>query len=458
MNVDATKCSRRMFLGGALGCAALSGCRSASIGAAVRPNLTLGLLADLHIGDEDGDFNKFGDASTFQHALEWFRDQGVDGVVIAGDMADNGMRSQLNRVGAAWERVFPRNRASDGRKVEKLFVYGNHDVEGQFYDGYGQRFHDPVAFEAGWVQTDMAGAWQEAFHEPFEPIWMKRVKGYQIIGANWIPGKWDGVAGIEPWFEKNAARIDRNRPFFFVQHPTPKNTSFGPDVWGHDAGYSTRALAKYPNAVAFSGHCHCSATDDRFIWQESFTAISIGSLRYGSIDNITTLMPPKEKLVGDVRRWRTRQGCLLKVYDYDMVLESRDFLNDEYVREALVIPIPAAAEMPYRFAPRAEKAALPQWPEGAKIAIARNGEKFRISFPSAGGRPRVLFYTVCITGNDGASKTKYVVQPNFDMHSSRVPKVVDLELDAKEFPPGAKLSVSPVNSMRKRGATLTCGA
>lgn len=446
-------CSRRLFLGGLLGSVALAGCRSAQV-PSVKPKLTLGLLADIHVGDEEGDFNKFGDTATFQHALEWFRDQGVDGVIIAGDMADNGMRSQLKKVGAAWDRVFPANRAPDGRKVEKLFVFGNHDVEGQFYDDYGKRFFDKVSFEAGWVQTDMAGAWEEAFHEPFEPIWMKTVKGYQVVGAHWVPGRWDGIEGVEAWFAKNADRIDRTKPFFFVQHPTPKDTAFGPNVWGHDAGFSTRALSAYPNAVSVSGHCHCPQTDDRFIWQDTFTAISLGSMRYGSSDNVSTLLPAKTKLVNDSRRWRTRQGALLQVYDYDMVLKSRDFLNDEFVREDLIIPIPAAAEMPYRFAPRAAKAAAPAWPSEAKVTQSRADKKVVVTFPSARGPARVMFYVLTVAKPDGTTEDKYALQPNYDLRAVRQPKTVELSFDAAEIPEGSTLSVVPVNCFGRRGTAL----
>lgn len=112
--------SRRIFLGGLFGSVALTGCRMAGIAESTLrvPNLRLGLISDIHVCAEDGDFNKFGDTETFEHALKWFRDQGVDGVVIAGDMAENGMIAQLKNVGEAWGRVFPGNRAPDGDFAE----------------------------------------------------------------------------------------------------------------------------------------------------------------------------------------------------------------------------------------------------------------------------------------------------------------------------------------------------
>lgn len=86
------------------------------------PNIVIGILSDIHItGDSSVD--------TFVHTLEYFRTQRVDGVIIAGDMADNGLLAQLHRVADAWFRVFPDNKGLDGKYTEKLFIYGNHDVQ-----------------------------------------------------------------------------------------------------------------------------------------------------------------------------------------------------------------------------------------------------------------------------------------------------------------------------------------
>ena len=72
-------------------------------------------------------------AEKFRETLEWFRDQGVDGVTISGDLADCGFVEELEEVGRVWRSVFPDDKAPDGRHVERLFVYGNHDWEGFKY-------------------------------------------------------------------------------------------------------------------------------------------------------------------------------------------------------------------------------------------------------------------------------------------------------------------------------------
>lgn len=104
------------------------------------PNITFGVVSDTHLRtDRTGkriDMGSWPDKyllSAFRH----FRALNVDAVVHCGDMADRGQIVELQAHANVWRKVFPDNRAADGRKVEKLFVMGNHDVDG--YD-YGRGF------------------------------------------------------------------------------------------------------------------------------------------------------------------------------------------------------------------------------------------------------------------------------------------------------------------------------
>ena len=66
------------------------------------PNLRFGVVSDVHVRTATG---QYGTEALFK-AFAWFRDQGADGVVIAGDMADHGMIAQLQYVADAWEKAF----------------------------------------------------------------------------------------------------------------------------------------------------------------------------------------------------------------------------------------------------------------------------------------------------------------------------------------------------------------
>lgn len=76
-----------------------------------KEKLKVGILSDIHITDAES-------AKTFRHALEYFRDRHADGVIIAGDMADWGIESQLKIVADTWFEVFPEDRLPDGQHIE----------------------------------------------------------------------------------------------------------------------------------------------------------------------------------------------------------------------------------------------------------------------------------------------------------------------------------------------------
>ena len=450
--MTASRVSRRSFLSGAVSLAALSGCRSVCA-LSGRPNLRLGVLADIHISAEDGDFHKFGDTEIFKRALRWFRDQDVDGVIIAGDMADNGVVSQLKKVAEAWYEVFPGDRGRDGGKVEKLFVCGNHDVEGQHYDSFAVRFHEPESFKADWVVSDIKGVWQRLFREPYEPIWMKRVKGYQIIGAHW--DKWEGVRALEKWFADNDGRIDRHQPFFYIQHALPKNTCFGDRAWGQDNGCSVRALSKFPNAVSICGHSHYPLTDDRFIWLDGFTSIQCPSLRYGSSGNVAILNPPKTKLKAcngsSTSLWNTRQGLMIDVYGSEMKIVCRDFQNNEYVRGDIVLPVPFERAA---FKDRAAGLPPPKFAPGSALTVDVKKNSWELSFPAAEGVPRTLEYIITAAGA-GRTDTFYALAPDFERCLGKAADKVSVTIPKKDVAADVKFSVIPVDCYGREGNAIT---
>ncbi|MBQ6136780.1 MAG: metallophosphoesterase [Kiritimatiellae bacterium] len=395
--------TRRSFLAGATAFS-LSGCIGGRGGfLAGRPDVRLGVVSDIHITDWES-------AEIFRKTLRWYRDQGVDAVMIVGDIADHGILPQLENVAKAWYEAFPDDRAPDGRRVEKLFVYGNHDIEGLDYDDKWMNAafarHGITKEQARDLELRKIGldkAWERCFNEPFAPIYRKTVKGYDFIGGHW--DKWNGIGALEDWFKANISSIDTGRPFFYFQHPHPRDTVYGPWAWGHDNGQSTRALARYANAVAFSGHSHNSLTDERSVWRGGFTSIGTASLSY------TCLSGPRENASGASwlgrRQMRSlnsisraavrgeeggvpvRQGQLVDIFPDRLVIRRRDFVRDEDLDEAWLLEMPTK-ECP--FSARAARSVAPAFPAGAAVDVSfgrgpdRNGaetDQVTVSFPQA---------------------------------------------------------------------------
>ena len=392
---------RSFFIGGAafgtLG--AFEGCRFAESGgqtASGAPRLRFGVVSDIHIlrVGADEKMEAFGNNLTFRHTLEWFRSQNVDAVVIAGDMADKGMDANLMAVSEAWYSVFPGDKYPDGRPITKFFVTGNHDWEGFRYGDAAKKLYPDEAERAKHIlRKDMAGWWEKAFHEPYEPIYSKVINGYTFIGAHWDMGGLGAETGkkvyafgrIEDFMAKNGKKIDPALPFFYVQHPHPKDTCYGSWAWGHDSGVVTKTFGAYGNAVAFSGHSHYSLTDERSIWQGAFTSVGTSSLRY-------TGMPSREFVPQGFENghafcddaWRRdalkglamfkpgdcRQGMLWSVYDDRIVVKRREFISNLDLGNEWVMPLPSAEPRPFAFAEHAKSHRAPEFPEGAKIEVA----------------------------------------------------------------------------------------
>ena len=365
--------SRRSFLGGAA-CLGFSGCVSMDLCGGKRPNLKFGVLSDIHITD-------WASTEIFRKTLRYFRSQGVDAVMIAGDMADHGLLPQLENVAKAWYEVFPDDKDEFGNHVEKLFVYGNHDPEGLAY-------RDPAmdkAFKAmnlTYEEADklqlrnlgMDKCWEKCFHEAYSPIYIKNVKGYDFIGGHW--DTWQGIRGLEDWWKANISKVDTSQPFFYFQHCTPRNTIFGADSWGDDDGQSVRCLAKYCNAVAFSGHSHRPLTDGRNYWRGEFTSIGTSTLSYVCLPEKGRENKPSYRDKLDCR-----QGQIVNVFDDHLAIERRDFVNDEALGGTVVVPMPTKVST---FSVRgALKSAIPEFSEKTKAEVVKGEKAFEITFTGA---------------------------------------------------------------------------
>ena len=476
--------SRRSFLAGATAFS-LSGCISGKGGfLSGKPNLKFGVVSDIHITD-------WASTDVFRKTLAWYRDQGVDAVMIVGDMADHGIMPQLENVAKAWYEVFPDDRAPDGRHVEKLFVYGNHDQEGLGYRDkwmdaafavHGLTLEQAKELELRKIGTDKA--WEKCFNEPYSLVYRKNVKGYDFIGGHW--DTWKGIRSLEDWFKANISKVDTGKPFFYFQHPHPKDTVYGPWAWGHDDGQSTRALSPYANAVAFSGHSHTSLTDERSVWRGEFTSIGTSSLSYvclngarenssgaswhGGKKQMPALNAVTRAAVMDANvGLHTRQGQLVEVFADHMTIRRRDFVRDEDLDEAWHLEMPTRRSP---FSARAASSAAPAFPDGVAASVAfvrgpdRDGaetDQVEVSFPPAVAEKsaRPFDYELAVEARDAdveAVVSSYrFISPTMMLarrHDAQGP--TKFLLARSDMPQKAefRIAVRPLNSYGRKGSPI----
>ena len=414
------------------------------------PELVFAACSDIHIVHPKAVRNK--GTQVFEHALAWYARHGIDAVVVAGDLSDGGIVDELEMIGDAWRKIFPGDKAPDGRHVEKVFVTGNHDFEAWKYAGASGRmvYKSDEEIDRRKLHTRYAESWVSAFGEKYEPIYLKDVRGYKFVGSHWSDGRGSQWGKrLKALVDERGGELKGEKPFFYIQHPHPKGTVFNVSKTVCDDGVTTEILEKFPNAVAMSGHSHWSITDERSIWQGGFTSINLGCLRRAGFCRTKNAPAGYENwrtpgtrgkgkneaavAVNDMKAMpqypaanSSHHGMLFKVYDDRIVIERREFRDDTPVADDWVVPLPVAKSRPFEYKTREAKSVAPQFPAGAVLSVEKATVKTRggktvpavkLTFPAAnaakGARP--FDYKIEIAGKDGKSIFRSVLAQGVEL-------------------------------------------
>lgn len=257
--------------------------------------LKVGVLSDTHLRLESNS-NALGDA------FGEFKRRGVDVIVIAGDLVEDGRRAEYELFLKTWTDVFGAKPGKDG--APGLFIaWGNHDYRAA--SKFRNRTFTPAEADE-FMLAHKDEVWRAFFDEPFPgEVYMRTYKGVPFVGAHW---RHEDELG--PWLKAHAAEIDASKFFVCVHHPHASGTVFG-GVKTH-CEQLRNDLAAYPNGFSISGHSHRSLANDAALWQGPFTAMGAGTLRE----------------TGDGKtKPKTRQGAVMSVYPDRVVVSRLDFIS-----------------------------------------------------------------------------------------------------------------------------------
>lgn len=271
------------------------------------PDLRVGVVSDVHIRNA-------GDERVLLEVLRWYRNNRVDAVLVAGDVADYGLTWQLDAFMCAWRDVFPDDMIDGSRKVELIYVTGNHEydiwqrIRGKMYKGEARL--EPYVFV-----KNIDREWQRIFGCDYADTFVRDVKGYRFFCSNFTG--WNhaqNLAAVQGLFEREKASVPADRPFFYMQHLPIKGTcGYAPG----QADAMTAFCSRYPNMVAITGHTHDSLADSRSFWSGDFTCVNAGTLQHVYL--------PKGMPERKIRNYP--QGLLLRVWPDFVHVERRDFKN-----------------------------------------------------------------------------------------------------------------------------------
>lgn len=448
------------------------------------PLIRFGVLSDVHINDPRSD-------GWLEKNLRMLDGMKVDAVIFPGDLADLGYISQLRRLAAVEEKVFPNGRAADGRPVRLMHTTGNHDI-GQWpslWKDVPPERQRQIRFDC---DDHEARVWEEIFHERWELVRRWEVNGIPFVCSQWQRAK----PQTERYFREHARDFDPALPFVYFQHAHPKGTCHGPfgDEEGRavDAGQATRALAPFANAVAFSGHSHIGPTDERAVWQGAFTSIGAGCAgirvpsNFGSSkfhDNggatwngsdLLRLMPPVTTGEGVLKdnEIKGSAAMMVELFRDHLIIHRLSCYYGRPWGEDWCVPLPAAVDGPYDFKKCAATRKAPQFAEGDKIdaaycakAPAWAGREWRgkkpcvkIDFPTARrvDISRVFDYDVTVSADGQEICRKKIISrgqhlPDCDMYPGE-----EVLFTVEEIPAGKEVvfTAVPFDCYGTRGRPL----
>ena len=446
--------------------------------------MRFGVASDVHLlcGWRDGNCRDLDrQAHYLEKALRWFDLLKADAVVFPGDMAHTGRIAELELLASVWDRVFPDCHAADGRRVERMLVTGNHEV-GQWPDlwkGYGVEELQRIRFDSDLAH--MRTTWKRLFHEDYELMWRRTVKGITFIGCQ-FPGQPPHNPQIGEGIRELARDVPKDLPFFYVQHAHPAHSCYCEAGGAVEEEESNAALSRFPNAVALSGHSHNSLCDERSVWQGAYTSIGCGSLAeagpcYGNVRYDNGGAPYASDYAQQRMKCPPQVGndgrcCLfIEVYRDHLVVKRHSLAFDESLGDDWVLPVPVRSNGAYGFERRHYYSEAPQFPVDAKMAVEicksdpvnvgpglKGKPCVRVSFPRAKaiGGSRVFDYVIKVFDGGREVLRSYVLDPDYYLPESRAHADGECILGAQELPRGRPLllTVEPRNCFGKTGSSL----
>lgn len=229
----------------------------------------------------------------------------LDGVMFAGDITDNGWRSEY----LAFQSII--NAGVKDETQPMVIIAKSHDCSMYKKDALD-------LFES------LSGLTTDFHHVR---------NGFHFIGISTTHDRDTDDKYTQTqldWLDAQLAQAvadDPAKPIFVTHHEHVSNTVYGSreelgERWTAPEFYDV--LAPYPQVVDFSGHSHYPLNDPRSIWQGDFTALGTGTMDYFefTVDDVKTFHPKNNKKASQMWVVEADANNRLKLRGYDLMADA----------------------------------------------------------------------------------------------------------------------------------------
>ena len=393
-------------------CAGVSsaGSKKSAAGDEFIPVLRFIAASDTHVRDDsDENYRRIGLMTdiAYRTAESNTNYNKLDALVIAGDLTNDGTKTEFDRFAAT---------IKNSLKGDTKFL----GVVAKNHDGYEMKrteLRDYYKTETG-NDAD--------FHTV--------INGYHFIGLSASPNDLKHYDKNQlKWLEEQldaATAEDPLKPVFFIHHEHNRDTVYGSSLYdGWGVTFFNDILKKYPQVVDFSGHSHYPLNDPRSLWQGKFTAIGTGAIYYSefTIDKVRTYHPDDSG--------QTATFWIVEVDASNRIrLRGIDTLADECLVE-YILDNPANPDN-REYTPEKRKAAskAPVFDEGTELTVTPKAGGCIAKVPvakSTDGMPVVL-YRIKATDKLGVTKAESWTLPKYYIATEQN----EIELTVSGLPKG----------------------
>ncbi len=313
---------------------------------------------------------------------------GLDAVLIAGDLTNDGTKTEFDRF---WDAV------NGSLKGDTRFL----GVVAKNHDGYEMKRTELRGYYTSLTGNDAD------FHVV--------INGYHFIGVSASPKDAQHYDSAQlKWLREQldaATAEDPEKPVFVTHHEHVRGTVYGSslyDGWGVTA--FTSVLKKYPQVVDFSGHSHYPLNDPRSVWQGKFTAVGTGAIYYSefTVEGIRAYHPADSNDTATC--WIVELNA-----QNDMRLRGYDVNEGKQLCE-LILKNPADPNN-RDYTPEAREAAAsaPAFDAGTELTVQPEYAGCTVTVPAArstDGMPVVL-YRVSAKNSRGVTVAKNWTMPSY---------------------------------------------